>query len=299
MPKNDLTIQKVINEQRQTHDTRKNLYFSIEKLLDRPVISYFTSFNFPVMIDDADVDMLEGILQKTDISKGFALIISSPGGDGLAAERLINVCRTNSGTKEYLSIVPGKAKSAATMLCFGSSKIYMGSSSELGPVDPQITLTESGEHKRFSVFNLVKSYEKLFAEATNAKSKNLEPYLQQLSRYDERQIEEFRSAISLSEDIAVRALKTGMMSDNKETEIRKKIKMFLSPEQKKTHGRPIFYSDAETCGLSVIPVDKNEKLWKTIYELYIRGNNFVNTKAAKLIETKTHSFLVTMPGAPK
>jgi len=46
MTKKDLTIQKVMNEQNQTHETRKRLYLSLEKLLQMPVISYFTSFNF-------------------------------------------------------------------------------------------------------------------------------------------------------------------------------------------------------------------------------------------------------------
>lgn len=64
------------------------------------------------MIDDADADMLEGILQKLDLTNGLALLISSPGGSGLAAERIINICRNYSVTGEYSAIVPGKAKSA-------------------------------------------------------------------------------------------------------------------------------------------------------------------------------------------
>jgi len=83
------------------------------------------------MIEDKDADMLVGILQKGDGSNGLAIIVSSPG-DGLAAERIINLFRSYSKTGEYWAIVPAKAKSATTMLCFGSSKIIMGPSSELG-----------------------------------------------------------------------------------------------------------------------------------------------------------------------
>ncbi|GAH14065.1 unnamed protein product, partial [marine sediment metagenome] len=43
-----------------------------------------------------------------DLSKGLALIINSPGGSGLAAERIINVCRSYSGTEEFWAIVPNK-----------------------------------------------------------------------------------------------------------------------------------------------------------------------------------------------
>src|ERR1041385_1829972 len=173
-------ILQVMEETQQTLATREDLYVEIEKLLGRPVVSYFTSFRYPVMIEDADADMLEGVLQNIDLTNGLALVISSPGGIGLAAERIINICRTYSGTGEFWAIVPGKAKSAATMICFGASKIYMGPSSELGPVDPQWTVRdEKGVLKRYSLFNVVESYDELFKKAVRAKG-NLHPYLQQL-----------------------------------------------------------------------------------------------------------------------
>jgi ClpP class serine protease len=203
-------IQQVLTEQNQGHETRKRLFIELEKELERPVVSYFTSFRFPVMIEDADADMLEGVLQNTELSRGLVLFLSSPGGDGLAAERIINVCRNYSKTGEYWVIVPGKAKSAATMICFGASKIIMGTTSELGPIDPQLTTSENGMVKRFSVYNIVKSYEDLFSKAVKGKG-NLQPYLQQLSNYDAREIEEFKAALSLSEDIALRTLASGMM----------------------------------------------------------------------------------------
>jgi len=126
MSKNEPVIGQVLTEQNQSHETRIPIFRQLEKLLGLPVISFFTSFNFPVMLENKDADMLEALVQKTNTSKGLALLINSPGGDGLAAERIINICRNYSGTKDFLALVSGKAKSAATMVCFGSSKIYMG-----------------------------------------------------------------------------------------------------------------------------------------------------------------------------
>jgi len=57
-------IQQVLTEQNQGHETRKKLFIELEKNLGRPVVSYFTSFRFPVMIEDADADLLEGVLQN-------------------------------------------------------------------------------------------------------------------------------------------------------------------------------------------------------------------------------------------
>ncbi|MBW8003881.1 MAG: hypothetical protein FVQ80_18110 [Planctomycetes bacterium] len=119
----DPVISKVLVEKGQQHETRKNLFEEIEKELKRPVVSFFTSFSAPVGIEDSDAQMLEGILQKMDLTAGLALFIDSPGGNALAAERIINICRSYSEIREYWAIVPGKAKSAATLICFGASKI--------------------------------------------------------------------------------------------------------------------------------------------------------------------------------
>ncbi|CAD6492264.1 MAG: Serine dehydrogenase proteinase [Candidatus Argoarchaeum ethanivorans] len=286
-------IQQVMTEQNQGHETRKKIFVELEKELKRPVVSFFTSFRFPVMIEDTDADMLEGVLQKMDLSDGLVLFINSPGGSGLAAERIINVCRSYSKTDDYWTIIPSKAKSAATMICFGASKIIMGATSELGPIDPQLTTSEKDAIKRFSAYNVVKSYEDLFSRAVEEKG-NLQPYLQQLANYDEREIKEFKAALSLSEDIAIRTLASGMMKDMSEEDIRKNIMIFLTPEHTKTHGRPIYRDGALDCGLKIELKDVNDEFWKLVYELYIRTNNLVSTKAAKCIESKNHSFIATV-----
>ena len=290
MKEDKLVIQQVGEEQYQGHSTRKRLYLELEKEVGIPIISYFTSFYYPVMLEDSDADILEAILKKCDLSKGFALLLSSPGGSGLAAERITNLCRSYSGMGKYEVIVPGKAKSAATMICLGASKLIMSKTSELGSVDPQITYVEDNQMKRFSLYNIVKSYEDLFLKAVDTKG-NLQPYLQQLTNYDSREIAEFRTALSLSEDIAIKALKTGMLLGLSDKEIKRKIKDFLTPEKVKTHGRSIYAQDALNMGLNVEIRDLKEKIWSIIYELYFRLNNFVSTNnVAKCIESKVHSF---------
>jgi hypothetical protein len=288
---NDPVMKQVLEEQAQGQETRKKYFIKLERELKRPVLSFFTSFTHPVMIGDPDADMLEGILQKMDLSNGLALMINSPGGSGLAAERIIRACRSYSKTGEYWAIVPGKAKSAATMICFGASKIIMGPTSELGPIDPQVRL-ETGE--ACSVCNIIRSYEELFSGAEKTGG-HLEPYLQQLNKYDQRVIEEYKMAQSLSEDIAIKSLGNGMLNGVSENDIREKIKVFLTPEQTKVHGRPIYISDAEACGLNIEKVEATSTAWKLVYELYIRSDNFVSSKASKCMETKEQGWSIAIP----
>ena len=61
-----LIIQQVMTEQNQGHETRRRIFVELEKELKRPIVSFFTSFRFPVMIENTDADMLEGVLQKMD-----------------------------------------------------------------------------------------------------------------------------------------------------------------------------------------------------------------------------------------
>ena len=234
---------------------------------------------------DEDVETLEDILRTLDLSNGMAIMISSPGGSGLAAERMINVLRSYSGTGEYWAIVPAKAKSAATMVCLGASKILMGPASELGPIDPQVVF----QGKVVSVHDVINSYHRMFRNAVRAKG-NLEPYLQQLASFDASEISHLETERDLAADMAVRCLKDGMLSGASAKSIKDRVKIFLLPQHKKVHGRPIYHAEAEKCGLAVEVNDTDSDRWNLVYELYVRTRDFVGRKVAKLIETEEQSF---------
>lgn len=287
-------IMQIFAEETQGAETRRPILENVGEELDRPAVLFYTSERFPVMMEDSDADMLEGMLQSMDLSKGLALVLCSPGGYGLTAERIVNVCRSYSGTGEYWVMVPGKAKSAATMVCFGASKIWMGPTSELGPIDPQLSIEEDGHQKYFRAQNIIRSYDQLFEQAVKTEG-NLEPFLQQLDRYDERDIEEYREACELSTDIALKTLASGMMEGTTQDEIKKRIAVFLTSEEKKSHGRPIYRDEAEACGLAVEKVDGKSELWRKVYELHLRAHNFVTKKASKCIESVGDAFAAAPP----
>jgi len=285
---------EIIKEQRQTHDTRIHLFKKIEKLIKKPLITFYTSFLYPVSIEDADATMLGDILSKINLKQDFALMINSPGGYGVSAERIIRTCRSYSTTGEYSAIVPDKAKSAATMICFGANQIYMGPTSELGAIDPQVVFSENGKTKRYSVYDLVKSYEELFDKSEKTTG-HLEPYLQQLSRFDHRDIREFNRQMDLSEDIAIKTLKQCMLNGLTKNDIKKKIKIFLTPEKTKTHARPIYFEEAKKCGLKIKEIKAKDKLWELLGNLHIRTEHCVNSEMAKCVESKDYHFYMPPP----
>jgi hypothetical protein len=291
-------IQKqIFAERAQFPATRTKAIKAVEKDLGgRTLVTFFTSFSHAVGIDNDDCDMLQSVLQHIDLSKGLALMVDSPGGDGLAAELIVNTCRAYSGTNDYWAIVPGSAKSAASIICMGASKIVMADTSQLGPVDPQIIRREGANYRQFSAYNLVSSYDKLFKEAVQTKG-NLEPFLQQLQSFNITDINHYRDLISLAEDIAIKILKSGMMKKRTKAQIRKCIELFLDPKMGTiSHSRSINRIEAEDCHLKIEKLDVQSARWQAIYELYVRTQDFVNGRyASKCVESADEVFTVPAP----
>lgn len=124
---------------------RKSLYEKIEKIRKKPLISYVTSIRNGLggsMAGDSIrplIDQLEMIPQD---EKDVDFLIISNGGDPITALRIMTILRERFDTVSVL--LPYVAYSAATILSLGADKIIMHKYSNLGPVDPQLTVSHKG-----------------------------------------------------------------------------------------------------------------------------------------------------------
>ncbi len=270
---------------------RQNLIAKLEAKYDARVLTFFTSFTNPRgMISDVDPEMIESILSVEQDKARLILVVNSPGGQGLAAERIVNVCRSYSGNR-FSVLVPHMAKSAATLICFGADEIIMSRTAELGPVDPQFVYGDEKSAMQISAAEYVRSYEQLVSEASSGKNQRIEPFLQQLNRFDARLIQQLKSAQDLARDISVRHLQASMMKGKTPADIEKAINVFLAQSASKDHGRMITFSEAQSCGLNVSEIDLRSPEWNTAWELYVRSNWVVGSgnRAAKLLESRRSS----------
>lgn len=292
-----MTYAHLLEEVNQAHTIRRQLYADLEKLFKQKVkvVALFTSFSMPVLLQDVDADMLEEVLQNTPLQNGkeLVLLINSAGGEALPAERIVNICRSYSNGK-FCVIVPKMAKSAATMICFGANKIGMSKTSELGPIDPQIGIYD--EHgnvtKYLAAHEIIESYNELMTKANQTRGR-VEPFLQQLARFDARDIRRIRSAQELSKSIAVKCLQSSVFSSLRPKQIENKIKPFLDPKYTKVHGRGIYHDLAKKCGLNLELYDMMSETWQIIWKLYVRLNYVVTHTAAKVIESSEHYWVAT------
>src|SRR5712692_4482168 len=140
-----------------------------------------------------------------------------------------------------------------------------------GGRSPQISVEDERGNiiKYQAAHEILESYNELMRKANTTRG-NLDPYLQQLARFDARDIRRIVYAQALSESIAIKCLQSGPLHGRKYQQVRAKIKPFWNPKYTKTHGRPIYHDVATRCGLNIRLHELQEPLWQTVWALYVR-----------------------------
>lgn len=288
-------IERMSAEAQQAPETRRHLLSQLQDALgNRTVVTYFTSSRFAVSLEDSDADLLESVFQRLEFPNGLCLLINSPGGSGLAAERIVKLCRTYSGDN-FVAMVARSAKSAATMVALGAQEIIMLETAELGPIDTQVVRSIGGERRFIPAQAVIDSYESLLQDALNLQpTQRIEPFLQQLDRFEASDIEWLRSEQQLAADIGRRHLASGAMSGCENEEDREAcLKQFTDWTKTRTHGRPIFADEATNLGLNVRTILVSDPIADLALEIYFRTDFFVSTVCSKTIESVQSS--VSLP----
>ena len=125
---------------------RQKLFTKIEKLRKRPLIVYVTSIRPNINVTMAS-NAISQIIEQIDLipeeEKEIDFMIISNGGDPITSLRIISLLRERF--KKVSVLIPYVAYSAATVLALGADEIIMHPYSNLGPVDPQLTVSHSNE----------------------------------------------------------------------------------------------------------------------------------------------------------
>ena len=285
----DPIFTSILNE--NNHTVRKNLIKLIEDKLDGKVICYFANSANPyATINNDDVIPFEDLLLSTGDSKKGILILNSSGGNANAAEKLLSMCRERF-TESFTVVVPNFAKSAATMMCLGSDKIMMGYLSELGPIDPQISLRGDPPMPARSFIDGLEMVRKKVQDGDPPSM-----YQSMLQKVRPEIISMCTTAIADAGCFAENWLSKYMLKENPEQA--KNVAKWLSDgETYKSHGKVINHKEAkEILKLNVELIDSHSELWHWVWELYVRS--IMNLKmqgsnTAKIFESFTVSLTTT------
>jgi hypothetical protein len=81
-------------------------------------------------------EVVEKMAARADKRNAIAILLTTPGGQAEAVEKLVEVVRHHYSLVYF--VVPVAAMSAGTIFSMSGDKIYMDYSSSLGPIDPQV-----------------------------------------------------------------------------------------------------------------------------------------------------------------
>lgn len=224
------------------------------------LLCYVAGLKAPV--DRADtlgfVDMLHNVTPGEPID----LLLHTPGGDVDAAEKLITLLRSMVGEDGQLRvIVPDFAKSAGTLMTLGANVIVMSDSSELGPIDPQVTLRDSnGNDISHSVLTYLNAYR---AAETELRSKPDDlPSRIMFEKFDPTVIRKFTSVKDRARTFAENLLKRRGANFSKIANDLMDINTYPS------HGQMIGWEAARNIGLNVEYLAPTDALWRKYWALY-------------------------------
>jgi hypothetical protein len=266
---------------------RFQLIANIEQILSAKynapnrLMSYVMRFGHArTSMHTSDIPNIEALLKSITGAEQINLLIHSPGGDGTITEKIIDMCRAHlTGANQKLRvIVPNIAKSAATILALGTDQIIMGYTSELGPIDPQVPIVVSGIPHYVSAFAFIEARDKLMKQIAEAikKKQPTVGLLTQLAGLNVPFIDEMENQMAFAKKTAVTLLKKYMLVPvHQNSATRKKnaeaiAQQLLSKELFPVHGHYINGQTAKDMGLQVDLLDREDPLWKLIWDYYIR-----------------------------
>ncbi len=299
----------------------KEIIAKIQTITNRRTIAYFaaSSDSPSSFINDNDSLQIEDLLRIPNAHQGLDLILNTGGGYAISAERIINVCKTyasKSSLNEFRVIVPKLAKSAATMVSLGSDKILLCDNAELGPIDPQLILTDNKGMKfskpSYLIYNAVKE---LFDKSNSIFSAKNEKYLTFLRQYNYDIFTSAKNELGLSKDIAEKILNR---KKNKYSELKyEDFSIFTDPTITLSHGRLISIDDLRNTPLGksgfiedmaehFSKKDKNHldtkkinELSGLIWELLIRKIMLLNDSGNPQVKTIEDSSFIFVSNNPE
>jgi hypothetical protein len=226
-----------------------------------------------------EINGFMSVMYGMDFKKPLTLMLHTPGGDGNAAQSVVAYLR--SKFPEIEVIVPVYAFSAGTMISLAADRIVMGRQSQLGPIDPQMSVN----NQTFSARSIVDQFElaKKDIAGDPAKAFLWGPLLQSLGP---ALLQEARNALAYGERMVKEWLETYMfrMESDPNKFAATAAKHFNDASLHKSHGRRIDRDEARSVKLRVEDLEESQELQEGVLTAYhVLTLLFEKSPATKII----------------
>jgi hypothetical protein len=215
--------------------------------------------------------------------KKVDLFLSSPGGSPEAAEAIMSYLRTQFD--EIRVVVPLAAMSAATMMALAADEIVMGHHSQLGPIDPQLSIMTPEGPRSAPAQAIIDQFARAKQECTDAGA--IAAWMPILRGYGPGLLATCDHARTLSEDFATRSLETHMFAGDAAAhdKAEKAAKWFADFNAFRSHGRRVSREDARALDLKILDMEADKELQDAILSVHHTfAHTLAGTNAFKIIE---------------
>ncbi len=218
------------------------------------------------------------------------LMLTSPGGDPDAAGSIMEYLRSRFA--HIRAVVPVAAMSAATMMALSCDEILMGKQSQLGPIDPQLTVF-TPEGPRSSPGQAILDQFKM-AKDECQDPKNIGAWMPLLRSLAPGLIAQCEHSQRRAESLVAEQLAAHMLRDNPE-KAAEVASWFANFSQFNSHSHPVTLDDAIEQGLVVSKLEDDQRLQDLVLSVHhaVR-HTFNDTGTIKLIENHSGRAYLTM-----
>lgn len=242
---------------------RRRWMRKIEQTTGRMLLSYVS--NRPLLLRD-DIYNFQRLTAGAEGGVSITLLLASPGGDIDTAELVMQILRDASAgdptAGDLEIVVPGAAKSAATLLAIGADRILMSRGSELGPIDPQYVETVRGVPMMYSGFDYLRAYDA-------ARRRYRENPEDPANRMALEQFSPARAETMLNDLDRTRQIAERLMSRVNGVNFTRVTATLLDRSRYLSHAQMITLAEANDIGLTQAEhVDPQDPMWLMYWRLY-------------------------------
>lgn len=194
------------------------------------------------------------------------LFLHSPGGDPDAVEQICEYLRTRFD--HIRAIVPLNAMSAATMIALSADEIFMGAHSQLGPIDPQLTIVMPEGPRTYSA-QAIKDQFSLAVEQCK-EPENINAWLPILRSYAPGLLAACDHAAERAKKIVTDALQNHMFAgrDDAQKKAEEAAAWFGNAEEFLSHGRPVRREAAREHGIVINDLEDDDELQDAVLSVH-------------------------------
>lgn len=250
--------------------TRRQMIEEIESCTRRRLICYIATPT--VLLERTDVSGFADLVDDLEPDSNVDLMINVYGGDVDAAHRAAYLIRKSVPDGTVHAVIPDSAKSAGTLLAIGTDRLLMSDTSELGPIDPLLTVPgPAGPDVRRPAQAYIAAFEEALTNAASDDPSALS-WKQVLDTFDPASVTKCRQAVERTRIFAEQVLRDGMFSSRAVrtgtgnwTQVAADL---LAANRWGTHGAVITCDEARSIGLEVDHLPRQSDLWQAYWRLY-------------------------------